>query len=155
MVRTSARTQFFHSSQVSVKTGLQLRNVCACAAGVSTAGRSQRHPRHGLQSQGSEAAVSLMMKVRDKAGGLVGQAKAKYTASGGVQKAGHQAGQAAGQVTGKIRDISGKAASGQTADRLRDLSGKATSSDAAGRVRDMTGKATAAVKSRAHRPSSK
>ncbi len=80
--------------------------------------------------------MSLMTKVKGKAGDLVGQAKAKYSASDGMQKAGQQAGQTAGQVKGK----------------LRDLTGKATSSDAADRVRDLTGKATAAVKDRAHRP---
>lgn len=79
------------------------------------------------------------MKVKDKAGDLVGQAKARYAASEGMQKAGQQAGQAAGQLTGKLRDLTTKAAASGTADRVRDAAGKASD----------------AVKSRAHRPDGK
>jgi len=55
--------------------------------------------------------VSLVTKVRDTAGSVYGQAKARYAGSDTMQKAGRQAGQAAGQAAGKVREISGKATS--------------------------------------------
>jgi uncharacterized protein YjbJ (UPF0337 family) len=82
--------------------------------------------------------VSVVAKVRDKAAGAYGQAKAKYGDSNAWQRAGH--------MTNRIRDLSGKAASSQLAGKLRDASGKATSSQLAGKLRDASGKATAAMK---------
>jgi hypothetical protein len=70
-------------------------------------------------------AVGLVAKVRYTAGELYGQAKARYAASDTMQKAGQQAGHAVGRMTGRVRDLSGKAASGPMADKIRDLSGKA------------------------------
>jgi hypothetical protein len=97
--------------------------------------------------------VSLVAKVRDTAGELYGQAKARYAASDTMQKAGHQAGQAAGRVTSRVRHLSGTAASGPMAGKIRDLSGKAASGPMAGKIRDLSGKATAAMKdARAHKP---
>jgi hypothetical protein len=70
-------------------------------------------------------AVSLVAKVRNTAGGLYGQAKARYAASDTMRKAGEQASQAANRMTSRVRDLSGKAASGPMAGKIRDLSGKA------------------------------
>lgn len=70
--------------------------------------------------------MSLVAKVKDTAGSLYGQAKAKYAESDALQKAGQQAGQAAGQAAGKLRGLSGKAGSGQLGDRLRAARDKAT-----------------------------
>ena len=70
--------------------------------------------------------MTLVTKVKDKAGGLYGQAKAKYAASDTIQKAGLQAGKTAGQVASRLRDMTGKAASGQMAGKVRELPGKAT-----------------------------
>ena len=70
-------------------------------------------------------AVGLVAKVRYMAGELFGQAKARYAASDTMRKAGEQAGQAASRMTGRVRDLSGKAASGPMAGKIRDLSGKA------------------------------
>ena len=86
--------------------------------------------------------MSLVTKVRETAGGLYGQARARYAASPSMQKAGQQAGHAASQLAGKIREASGKASSGQTAARIREMSGKASSSELAGKVRGMSGKAS-------------
>jgi hypothetical protein len=63
----------------------------------------------GFQSQERGAAVNLVTKVRDRAGGLYGQAKAKYTASDTMQKAGQHAGQAAGTVASQVKGLAGKA----------------------------------------------
>jgi hypothetical protein len=116
-------------------------------------------------------AVGLVAKVRDKATELYRQAKARYADSETMQKAGQQAGQAASRVTGRVRDVSGKAASSPMADKIRsspmgdkirDLSGKAASSPMADKIRsspmgdkirDLSGKAAAAVKdAQARRP---
>jgi hypothetical protein len=53
--------------------------------------------------------VNVVSKVRDSAGGLYEQAKAKYTASDKLQKAGHQAGRTAGQLASQLTDAAGKA----------------------------------------------
>jgi hypothetical protein len=53
--------------------------------------------------------VNVVSKVRNSAGGLYEQAKAKYTASDKLQKAGHQAGRAAGQLASQLTDATGKA----------------------------------------------
>ena len=70
-------------------------------------------------------AVGLVAKVRYTAGELYGQAKARYAASDSMRKASQQAGQVASRMTGRVRDLSGKAASGPMAGKIRDLSGKA------------------------------
>jgi uncharacterized protein YjbJ (UPF0337 family) len=95
--------------------------------------------------------VSVVAKVRDKAAGVYGQAKAKYGDSNAWQRAGHvtdriRAKATSGQLAGKLRDASGKATSGQLAGKLRDASGKATSGQLAGKLRDASGKATAAMR---------
>jgi hypothetical protein len=98
--------------------------------------------------------VSVVAKVRDKAAGVYGQAKAKYGDSNAWQRAGHMtdrirdlSGKATSSpLAGKLRDASGKATSSQLAGKLRDASGKATSSQLAGKFRDASGKATAAMK---------
>jgi hypothetical protein len=106
----------------------------------------ERHPYSGCDRSGTEAAVSLVTKVKDAAGGLYSQAKSKYEGSEAMQKAGKKAGQQAGQAAGKLRDLSGKANSSDTAGKLRDLTGKAASSQAAGKLRDFTGKAAGTLK---------
>ncbi len=53
--------------------------------------------------------MDVVSKVRDSAGGLYEQAKAKYTGSDKLQKAGHQAGRAAGQLANHLTDAAGKA----------------------------------------------
>ncbi|HTZ91265.1 MAG TPA: hypothetical protein VMB74_02610 [Streptosporangiaceae bacterium] len=63
-----------------------------------------------------------MAKVRDKASGVYGQAKARYASSNARQRTGQQA----SQLTSRIRDLSGKANTSQLAAKLRDASGKAT-----------------------------
>ncbi len=90
--------------------------------------------------------MSLVTKVRDTAGSVYGQAKARYAGSDTMQKAGRQAGQAAGQAAGKIREISGKAAASQTAGKIREITGKAAATPTAGKIREISGKATSAVK---------
>jgi len=70
-------------------------------------------------------AVSLVAKVRNTAGELYGQAKARYAKSDTMRKAGSQANHAAKRMTSRVRDLSGKAASGPMAGKIRDLSGKA------------------------------
>jgi uncharacterized protein YjbJ (UPF0337 family) len=107
--------------------------------------------------------VSVVAKVRDKAAGVYGQAKAKYGDSNAWQRAGHMTNRmrssplagklrdASGKATssplaGKLRDASGKATASPLAGKLRDASGKATSSPLAGKLRDASGKATAAVR---------
>jgi hypothetical protein len=87
---------------------------------------------------GTEVAVGVVAKVRDKAAGVYEQAKAKYADSNARQRAGQQA----SHMTSRIRDLSGKAKSSQAAGKLRDASGKATSSQAAAKLRDASGKAT-------------
>jgi len=91
---------------------------------------------------GTEVAVSVVAKVKDKAAGVYEQAKARYADSNARQRASQQA----SHMTSRIRDLSGKATSGQLAGKLRDASGKATSGQLAGKLRDASGKATAAVK---------
>ena len=90
--------------------------------------------------------MSLVSKIRNTAGGMYGQAKAKYAASPAMQKAGQQAGHATSQVAGKLRDASGRASSSHTAASLRKMSGRAASAPVADRLRELPGKATAAVK---------
>jgi hypothetical protein len=50
-------------------------------------------------------------KVRSRAGGLFDQAKAKYASSEAAQKASKQASQTAGQVVGRLKDLAGKTSS--------------------------------------------
>jgi hypothetical protein len=76
--------------------------------------------------------VSLVTKVRDTAGGLYQQAKAKYASSDAMQKAGQQAGQVrqkagkqAGQMAGQAREIAGKQA-GVLASKLKEYADRAT-----------------------------
>lgn len=71
---------------------------------------------------GTEVAVSVVAKVKDKAAGVYEQAKAKYADANARQRAGQQA----SQMTSRIRDLSGKASSSPLAGKLRDASGKAT-----------------------------
>ena len=66
--------------------------------------------------------MSVVAKVRDKASGVYGQAKARYASSNARQRTGQQA----SQLTSRIRDLSGKANTSQLAAKLRDASGKAT-----------------------------
>jgi len=66
--------------------------------------------------------VSVVAKVKDKAAGVYGQAKARYADSNARQRAGEQA----SQMSSRIRDLSGKASSSPLAGKLRDASGKAT-----------------------------
>jgi uncharacterized protein YjbJ (UPF0337 family) len=87
---------------------------------------------------GTEVAVGVVAKVRDKAAGFYEQAKARYADRNARQRAGQQA----SHMTSRIRDLSGKAKSSQVAGKLRDASGKATSSQVAGKLRDASGKAT-------------
>ena len=86
--------------------------------------------------------MSVVAKVRDKASGVYGQAKARYASSNARQRTGQQA----SQLTSRIRDLSGKANTSQLAAKLRDASGKANTSQLAAKLRDASGKATTAVK---------
>ena len=81
--------------------------------------------------------MSLVEKVKGTAGDLYQQAKAKYSDSDAMQKAGKQAGQAAAQA-GKAGKQAGQAA-GQMAGKLKDT-------PLAGRLKDLAGKSTSAVK---------
>lgn len=82
--------------------------------------------------------MSLVAKVKDTAGDLYQQAKAKYSDNDAMQKAGKQAGHAASQA-GQAAAHAGHAA-GQMAGRLKDT-------QLAGRLKDLAGKTTSAVKS--------
>ena len=91
--------------------------------------------------------MSVVAKVRDKAAGVYGQAKAKYGDSNAWQRAGHMTNRIRAKATssplaGKLRDASGKASSSPLAGKLRDASGKASSSPLAGKLRDASGKAS-------------
>jgi hypothetical protein len=59
----------------------------------------------------TEEQVSLVAKIKDTAGNLYGQGKAKYESSDAMQKAGKQAGQVAGQVTERVKDMATKTSS--------------------------------------------
>jgi hypothetical protein len=80
----------------------------------------------------TEEKVSLVAKVKDKAGGLYEQARAKYADNDAMQKVGRQAGEAA-QKAGK----QASEAASQATDRLKDLAAKTTSA-----VKDARGKGT-------------
>lgn len=53
--------------------------------------------------------MNLLSKVKDSAGGLYEQAKARYSASDTIQKASHKTGRAAGQLASQLSDAVGKA----------------------------------------------
>jgi hypothetical protein len=83
---------------------------------------------------GTEVAVSVVAKVKDKATGVYEQAKARYSGSNARQRAGQQA----SHMTSRIRDASGKASSSQLAGKLRDASGKASAAVKDARARRHT-----------------
>jgi hypothetical protein len=76
----------------------------------------------------TEEKVSLVAKVKDKAGGLYEQARAKYAdndtmqkAGEAAQKAGKQASEAASQATDRLKDLAAK-----TTSAVKDARGKGT-----------------------------
>jgi hypothetical protein len=81
--------------------------------------------RGSVRRTGGE--VSLVAKVKDTAGDMVNQARAKYSESDAMQKAGRQAGQAASQAGQAANQMAGKLRDTQLAGRLKELAGKTTS----------------------------
>ncbi len=75
----------------------------------------------GIQSQGTGGAVNLVSKLRDSAGGLYEQAKARFTASDTMQKAGYKTGWAGGQLASQLSDAAGKASGAVRAARAARL----------------------------------
>lgn len=65
--------------------------------------------------------MNLVSKVKDSAGGLYEQAKARYSASDTMQKAGHKTGRAAGQAASQLSDAAGKASGAVRAARAARL----------------------------------